>query len=110
MKTVKKALALGSGALLVAGCQFGGLNSTALQVVVVDKQGPIASDPAAREIIAKATALLKADHRVSTVVAPQPGISISKDGAYPASGASNASSSTDSTKPPSVRTSATFQS
>src|SRR6266571_2140991 len=41
---------------------FNGLNSTALQA------------------IAKATALLSADPRVSTVVAPQPGVSISRDG------------------------------
>jgi putative drug exporter of the RND superfamily len=60
--------------------QFAGLNSTALQVVVVDNRASIASDPAAQQVIARATALLKADHRVSTVVAPQPGMSISKDG------------------------------
>jgi RND superfamily putative drug exporter len=60
--------------------QFAGLNSTALQVVVVDRQAPIATDPAAQQVIARATALLRADHRVSTVIAPQPGRSISKDG------------------------------
>ena len=60
--------------------QFAGLGSSALQVVVVDKQGPIASDPAAQRVIAQASSLLKADHRVSTVVPPQPGVSISKDG------------------------------
>lgn len=60
--------------------QFAGLNSTALQVVVVDKRASIATDPAAQKIVAKATALLKADRRVSTVVAPQAGTSISKDG------------------------------
>jgi putative drug exporter of the RND superfamily len=59
---------------------FAGLGSTALQVVVVDKNGPIASDPAAQQVISKATALLKADKRVSTVVAPQAGMSLSKDG------------------------------
>jgi putative drug exporter of the RND superfamily len=59
---------------------FAGLGSTALQVVVVDKNGAIAGDPAAQQAIVKATALLKADPRVSTVVAPQPGISISRDG------------------------------
>ena len=42
--------------------------------------GPIASDPAAQQVIAKATALLKADSRVSTVVAPQRGVSLSRDG------------------------------
>jgi RND superfamily putative drug exporter len=60
---------------------FGGLNSTALQVVVHDSRGPIASDPAAQAIIARASALLKADSRISTVVPPQPGVSLSKDGA-----------------------------
>ncbi len=59
---------------------FAGLGSTALQVVVVDKTGPIAGDPAAQKVITQATAVLKADKRVSTVVAPQPGTSISKDG------------------------------
>jgi RND superfamily putative drug exporter len=59
---------------------FAGLGSTALQVVVVSKNGPIASDPAAQQVISKATDLLKADQRVSTVVAPQPGLSLSKDG------------------------------
>jgi RND superfamily putative drug exporter len=60
---------------------FAGLNSTALQVVVHDKAGPIASDPAARQIIARASALLSADHRISVVVPPQPGVSLSTDGA-----------------------------
>ena len=59
---------------------FSGLGSTALQIVVVDKNGRIASDPAAQAVISRATALLKADKRVSTVVAPQPGMSLSKDG------------------------------
>jgi putative drug exporter of the RND superfamily len=60
--------------------QFAGLNSTALQVVVADEHAAIAADPAARQVIARATALLEADYRVSTVVPPQPGVSISKDG------------------------------
>ena len=60
--------------------QFAGLGSSALQVVVVDKRASIAADPAAQRVIAQATSLLKADHRVSTVVRPQPGTSISKDG------------------------------
>jgi RND superfamily putative drug exporter len=59
---------------------FAGLNSTALQVVVHDSAGPIAANPAAQQVIAKATALLQADPRVSTVVAPQAGVSISADG------------------------------
>jgi RND superfamily putative drug exporter len=59
---------------------FSGLGSTALQVVVRDNTSRIADDPAAQQVIARASALLRADSRVSTVVAPQPGISISKDG------------------------------
>ncbi|HZC52088.1 MAG TPA: MMPL family transporter [Mycobacterium sp.] len=59
---------------------FAGLGSTSLQVVVHDKAGPIASDPVAQQAIAQATALLKADKRVSTVVAPQPGATLSRDG------------------------------
>ena len=59
---------------------FAGLGSTALQVVVHDSTGPVASDPAAVRVIAQVTARLKEDHRISTVVAPQPGLSISRDG------------------------------
>jgi putative drug exporter of the RND superfamily len=59
---------------------FAGLGSTALQVVVHDKVSSIATDPTAQQVIARATALLKADSRVSTVIAPQSGVSISKDG------------------------------
>ena len=59
---------------------FAGLGSTALQVVVHDNASQIAADPTAQQAIARASALLRADSRVSTVVAPQPGVSISKDG------------------------------
>jgi len=59
---------------------FAGLNSTALQVVIHDRAGPVSSDPAGLQVIARATALLHADNRVGTVVAPTPGVSISRDG------------------------------
>lgn len=59
---------------------FHGLGASALQVVVVDHRAPIATDPAAQAVLAKATNLLSSDHRVSTVVAPQPGVSLSADG------------------------------
>ncbi len=59
---------------------FSGLGATALQVVVVDHHGPIASDPQAQAIVAKATHLLRSDPRVSTVVPPQAGVSLSRDG------------------------------
>lgn len=59
---------------------FAGMGSTALQVVVHDGTGPIAKDPAARRVIAQVESTLKADPRVSTVVAPRPGVSLSRDG------------------------------
>jgi putative drug exporter of the RND superfamily len=59
---------------------FAGLGSTALQVVVHGSSGPIAADPAAQQAITQASDLLHADPRVSSVVAPQPGTSLSKDG------------------------------
>ena len=59
---------------------FHGLGASALQVVVVDRAGPISSDPAAGAVIAKVTNLLRAESTVSTVVEPQPGVSISPDG------------------------------
>jgi RND superfamily putative drug exporter len=59
---------------------FSGLSAAALQVLVHDSNGPIAGDPAARQIVARASALLRADPRVSVVLAPQPGMSLSKDG------------------------------
>ena len=51
-----------------------------LQVVIVDHHGPIASDPQAQAVVAKATNVLRSDPRVSTVVPPQAGVSISRDG------------------------------
>jgi len=59
---------------------FSGLGASALQVVVVDHHGPIGSDPAARRVLARVTALLRSDPRVSTVVGPRPGLSLSADG------------------------------
>ena len=59
---------------------FAGLGATALQVVLVDHRAPIASDPQAQAIVAKATHVLRSDPRVSTVVPPQAGVSISRDG------------------------------
>jgi putative drug exporter of the RND superfamily len=59
---------------------FSGLGASALQVVVVDHQRPIASDPAAQAVVAKVTALLRSDSRVSAVVPPQAGSSLSADG------------------------------
>ena len=59
---------------------FSGLGSSALQVVVVDHQRPIAADPAAQATVAKVEVMLRHNPDVSTVVPPQPGLSLSKDG------------------------------
>lgn len=59
---------------------FSGLGATAVQVVVHDATGPIAHDPAAQRIVGKVDSLLTADPRISRVVPPQPGTSISRDG------------------------------
>ncbi len=59
---------------------FAGLDSTALQVVVHNAAGSVSSDRSAQRVIAHVTSLLTADHRISTVVAPQPGLTISRDG------------------------------
>src|ERR1017187_4445514 len=59
---------------------FSGLGATGLQVVIVDHHGPIASDPQAKAVVVKATSVLRGDPRVSTVVPPQAGVSISRDG------------------------------
>lgn len=59
---------------------FAGLGSTALQVVVHDKAGRIAEDPASQRVVAEAARLLRADPRVSTVTVPRPGATLSQDG------------------------------
>jgi RND superfamily putative drug exporter len=59
---------------------FTGLGASALQVVVVDHRAPISGDPTAQAVVGQVTNLLRADPRVSTVVAPQTGVSLSADG------------------------------
>ncbi len=59
---------------------FAGLGATALQVVIVDHSRPIATDAAAQVVLTKVSKLLHGDPRISTVVAPQPGVSLSADG------------------------------
>ena len=54
---------------------FAGLGATALQVVIVDHNGTIASDPAAQQVVAQVTRTLQSNKSVSTVVPPQPGLS-----------------------------------
>ena len=58
---------------------FQGLSSSALQVVVHSPTKTVA-DPAFQRTIASAQRTLKADSRVASVIAPQPGESISRDG------------------------------
>ncbi len=58
---------------------FQGLGATALQIVIHDGHGRIADDPGAQRIVARAETLLKADPRVSVVVGPRPGVSLSRD-------------------------------
>lgn len=57
---------------------FAGNASSALQIVVAADR-PV-TDPAVQEVIARAEAIAAADPRISTVVLPQPGSTISQDG------------------------------
>ena len=59
---------------------FSGMGSTAIQVVVQDHRGPIAGDPAAQAIVDRVASVLRADPRISRVVMPQPGVTLSADG------------------------------
>jgi RND superfamily putative drug exporter len=58
---------------------FNGLSSSA-PLVVVQSPTLTTKSPAFRAVIARAEAILHADPRISTVVAPRPGASISRDG------------------------------
>jgi len=59
--------------------EFGGLSSSALMVVVHSKDRTV-NDPAFKAVVANAQRTLSADARVTQVVAPRPGQSISRDG------------------------------
>jgi putative drug exporter of the RND superfamily len=59
--------------------EFGGLSSSALMVVVHSKDQTV-NDPAFKAAVAEAQRTLGADPRVTQVVAPRPGQSISRDG------------------------------
>jgi RND superfamily putative drug exporter len=59
--------------------EFGGLSSSALMVVVHSDE-KTASDPAFKAVVAGAQDVLAADARVTDVIPPQPGQSISRDG------------------------------
>jgi RND superfamily putative drug exporter len=58
---------------------FGGISSSA-PIVVVHSSTLTTSSPAFRATVAKAEAILRSDPRISTVVPPRPGSSISRDG------------------------------
>ena len=58
---------------------FGGNASHAIQVVVRSDDGPV-TEGAGAEVLAEATRILEADDRISQVVAPQPGATLSQDG------------------------------
>ena len=62
------------------GRNFGGLGSTGLQVVVVDHHQPLSWTPQGRQTLDRVAAVLRSDPRVSTVVPPQPGVTLSADG------------------------------
>lgn len=59
---------------------FAGLGSTALQVVVVDRNAPIASNLAAQQVVREVANTLRANPHVSSVTLPEPGLSLSRDG------------------------------
>jgi RND superfamily putative drug exporter len=59
--------------------EFGGMSSAALQVVVRSDSGPVTTGPG-KAAVADAVRLLEQDPRVSEVVPPRPGTSISRDG------------------------------
>ena len=62
----------------LAQAHFGGNASSALQVVVAADR-PV-SDPAVQNVVHRASAMLAADPRISAVVPPQAGATISPDG------------------------------
>ncbi len=60
--------------------EFHGLGSSALEVVVVDHRMALNADPSAQAVLAAVEGKLRHDPRVSTVVPPRPGISLSANG------------------------------
>jgi RND superfamily putative drug exporter len=57
---------------------FSGLSSSALQVVVHSDSHAV-SDPNVQKVVARAEKLLRSDHRISRVVPPTAGLSVSAD-------------------------------
>ncbi|MDP3713160.1 MAG: MMPL family transporter [Mycobacteriales bacterium] len=59
--------------------EFAGLSSAALMVVLHRSDGPVLEGPGA-VAVEQAVGLLEADPRISSVIGPQPGLSVSEDG------------------------------
>ena len=59
---------------------FHGLGSSAIEVVVADRSGSIATDPAAAAILRRVEQTLRSDRSISTVVPPSQGTSLSANG------------------------------
>lgn len=59
--------------------EFGGMGSSAIQVVVVS-EGATVGDAAFDDVVADVTAVLKDDDAIGIVASPQPGASVSQDG------------------------------
>jgi RND superfamily putative drug exporter len=59
--------------------EFGGMSSASLQVVVHVDRGSVTSGHG-QQVVDRAVAMLRADDRVSHVMPPRPGISVSRDG------------------------------
>ena len=59
--------------------EFGGLSSSAIQVVLHSADS-VTTDPAFAQAISDASAVLAKQENIASVVAPQPGTSISRDG------------------------------
>ena len=58
---------------------FGGNASSAIQVVVRSTDGPV-TDNEGQQVIAEVTTILEAEPRIADVVAPTPGVTLSRDG------------------------------
>ncbi len=59
---------------------FAGLGSSALEVVVHDRRGPLEASAAGRQVLARVEATLRRDPAVSVVEPPTPGLTLSRDG------------------------------
>lgn len=58
---------------------FGGNASSALEVVIHSDSGPLTS-PTGQQVVTRVERALTADHRISAVIPPQPGATVSQDG------------------------------